>query len=281
MWVLAALTTSIGFGINNAIFKWSTSDGKTYSKLHIQFFFYLAAFLLTAGYGTFSGRVHLSLVSVLLGALIGILNANGNIQMSMAFEKGPASLTAPLIAANAVFPILTAALFFHENITGLQLIGIVCMLGAALVIQYTPKSKQLSKNYLPWMLRVLFAILSFGILGVMMKTTSYLHLNSMDVLTSMYGGGGLYLGVRMAFEKNKISSPEVKIGTCVGMISILSYSCYFYALNTGMASIVFPIVSLNCLVVVLAGCYLYKESLKAYQIIGIATALLGIVLTKI
>ncbi|RFU70806.1 DMT family transporter [Peribacillus saganii] len=280
MWVLAALTTSIGFGINNTIFKWSTADGKTYSKLHVQFFFYLAAFLMTAAYGIVSGSLHVSVISVLLGAFIGILNANGNIQMSMAFEKGPASLTAPLIAANAVFPILTAALFFHEKITGLQLIGIVFMLGAALVIQYTPKSKELS-DYLPWMLRVLFAVLSFGVLGVLMKTTSYLHLSSIDVLTSMYGGGGVYLGVRMAFRRNKILPPEVKIGTCVGMISILSYSCYFYALNTGMASIVFPIVSLNCLVVVLAGCYFYKESLKVYQVIGIAAALLGIVLTKI
>ena len=65
------------------------------------------------------------------------------------------------------------------------------------------------------------------------------------------------------------------------MLSLIGYSCYFYALNTGISSIVFPIVSLNCLVVVFIGCYLYKERLKLYQMAGVAIALIGIILTKI
>jgi drug/metabolite transporter (DMT)-like permease len=278
MWILAALTTSIGFGINNTIFKWSSS--KSLSKIHIQFFFYFIAFLLTFCFGAISNKFHPSLLSIILGSFIGILNANGNIQMSRAFEKGPASLTSPLIAANTVFPILCTAFIFKEQITWIQWTGIICMLGAALVIQYTPKSHT-NINYLPWIFRILLSILSFGILGILMKTTSYLHLNSLDVLVSMYGGGCLYLGMNMMVRREKIIYPEIKTGIIIGIISVIGYSCYFYALNKGLGSIVFPVVSLNCLVVVLAGCYIYKESLRSYQILGVIAALVGIVLTKI
>jgi drug/metabolite transporter (DMT)-like permease len=38
---------------------------------------------------------------------------------------------------------------------------------------------------------------------------------------------------------------------------------------------------LNCLVVVVLGCYLFKERLKSYQLVGIVTALFGLILTKL
>ena len=278
MWIFAALITSLCFGINNSIFKWSS--GKGYSKVHIQFFFYFVAFILAIIYGVLVDGLNLNLLSIMLGAAIGVLNANGNIQMASAFEKGPASLTSPLIAANAIFPILCAALIFHEHISSLQWSGIACMLLATLVIQYTPNAKG-NHQYLPWIMHTLFSILSFGVLGILMTTSTRLHLNSLDILVSMYGGGTLYLLSALAFKNEKIKLQEVKIGSLVGFLSIIAYGCYFFALNTGIASIIFPVVSLNCLVVVFAGCYLFKEKLKSYQIAGVFAALIGIILTKI
>jgi drug/metabolite transporter (DMT)-like permease len=278
MWIASAFVTMFCFGTNNTIFKWST--GKGLSKVHIQFYFYLVAFLQSVGYGLIVGMAPFNLTTVLLGSLIGILNANGNIQMSKAFEKGPASLTSPLIGTNTIFPILSAGLIFHEHITTIQWVGIVLMLGSAVVIQYSPNSK-VDTRYLPWLIRVVLAILSFGILGILMKTSSYLHIQSLNTLICMYGGGGIYLAICSITGKENWLRSEVSTGSLVGLISVIGYSCYFYALQIGMASIVFPIVSLNCLVVVLGGCWLFSEKLKVYQIIGVFSALLGIIFTKI
>lgn len=278
MWIAAAFVTMISFGTNNTIFKWSAGNGL--SKVHLQFFFYFVAFLLTFGYGIINGEVHLHVITMLLGSLIGILNANGNIQMSKAFEKGPASLTSPLIGTNAIIPILSAGLIFHEHISLIQWIGILFMLGSAMAIQYSPDRNK-NTNYLPWILRVVLAILSFGLLGILMKTTSFLQISSLDILVSMYGGGSIYLAISSINGKEKWQRIEVNVGALVGLISILGYSSYFYALNNGTASIVFPIVSLNCLVVVFAGYLLFKEKLKTYQLIGVFSALLGILFTKI
>ena len=278
MWIAAAFATMICFGMNNSIFKWST--GKGLSKIHIQFIFYLVAFLIMVAYGIIHGLEKMNLLTIVLGAIIGILNANGNIQMSKAFEKGPASLTSPLIGTNAIVPILSAGLIFHEHITIFQWLGIIIMLGSAMVIQYSPTTNS-GFHYLPWLIRVMMAFISFGVLGILMKTSSFFHLQSINILISMYGGGCLYLAVNSILDKNKWVKTEINVGTLVGIISILGYSAYFYALKIGISSIVFPVVSLNCLVVILAGCWIFKEKLKLYQVIGICSALLGIVFTKI
>lgn len=278
MWIIAALVTMFCFGTNNMIFKWST--GKGLSKVHIQLIFYVVAFILSIFYGTMKGIHDLNFITILIGAIIGILNANGNIQMSKAFEKGPASLTSPLISANTIIPILSAAIIFNEHITMLQWLGIIIMIASAVLIQYTPSSN-VNTNYLPWMIRIALAILSFGILGVLMKTSSYLHIDSLNTLICMYGGGAIYLSINSFLAKENWHKVEVKTGAVVGLISVFGYSSYFFALNTGTASIVFPIVSLSCLVVVLGGFLFFHEKLKPYQIIGVLTAVLGIVFTKI
>ncbi|WP_394234873.1 EamA family transporter [Niallia oryzisoli] len=278
MWIIAAVVTMLCFGINNTIFK--VTSGKGLSKVHMQFFFYLVAFLLMLGYGIVVGFAAFNGITIVLGAIIGILNANGNIQMSKAFEKGPASLTSPLISMNTVIPILSAALIFHEHITLIQWVGIIIMLASAAVIQYVPGSG-IRVDYKPWMYRVLLSIGSFGVLGVLMKTSSHLNIDSINTLVSMYGGGAAYLILNSFIMKEKWQPTELKFGTIIGFISVIGYSSYFFALETGVASIVFPIVSLSCLVVVLSSCWVYKERLKRYQVIGVISALVGIVLTKI
>ncbi|MEL3962963.1 DMT family transporter [Lysinibacillus endophyticus] len=278
MWIVAALMTMFCFGVSNMIFK--ITSGKGLSKVHLQFTFYLAAFLIMLFYGVVVEFSPFNALTIILGATIGILNANGNIQMSKAFEKGPASITSPLISTNTIIPLLSAALIFHEHITLLQWIGIIVMLSSAAIIQYVP-SNNIQIDYKPWLYRILLSIGSFGILGILMKTSSNLHIDSVNILVSMYGGGAVYLFINSFIIKEKWQRTEFALGTMIGCISVVGYSSYFFALKTGVASIVFPIVSLSCLVVVLGSCLLFKERLKSYQIIGILTAVAGIVLTKI
>jgi drug/metabolite transporter (DMT)-like permease len=279
MWLIAAIITTLCFGTNNAIFKWST--GKGYSKVNIQFFFYFIAFILTLFYGMASDNLDFQITTIVLGGLIGVLNTNGNIQMSKAFEKGPASLTSPIISANAIFPVLSAGLLFHEKISTLQWSGILLILVSAVVIQYTPNQLKINTNYSSWLFRVALAFLSFGVLGVLMKLSSILHMSSLNILISMYGGGSAYLFILNIRGREKIRVSEVKTGALVGILSVAGFSSYFFALETGVASIVFPVISLNCLIVVFAGYILFKEKLRLYQVVGVLSALLGIVLTKI
>ncbi|KPV41807.1 EamA family transporter [Alicyclobacillus ferrooxydans] len=276
MWLAAALITGLFFGMNNSLFKWSSTRGL--SKINIQFFFYLGAFVLTAIYVLATHSFHFTIWSVVLGALIGILNTNGNLEMTRAFESGPASLTSPVIASNAVFPVLAAGLIFHEHILLVNWLGILFMMVSVIVIQYSPNSQH-NGHHWQWLLHVTLAVLSFGILGILMKTSSFLHVSSSDMLVAMYGGGTVYLAFKLG--RDKPNRHEIRVGLVVAVLSTVAYSCYFYALQTGIASIIFPVVSLNCVIVVLSGRYLFQERIRLHQMWGIFTALVGLVLTKL
>jgi drug/metabolite transporter (DMT)-like permease len=280
MWLLAALGTTFCFGVNNTLFKWGTT--RKLSKEWIQFFFYLVAFLLVLSYGVFRHALHPNYLAFLIGGLTGILNANGNLQMTKAFEKGPASITSTLIAMNSVVVVLATALFFPESIPVLHWLGIVIMIVSAIVVQYQPGNKT-RFEYKPWLLRCTFSLVSVGSVGVLLKVAAYEQINFIDMLFFMYGGGLIFLSVLVRGEILRLTAhkSEIKIATIVGFLSTIGFACYLFALKTGPASIVFPIISLNCLVVMISGLFLFKERLKTYQLIGMATALFGLVLTKI
>ena len=172
-------------------------------------------------------------------------------------------------------------LLFHEHITLWQWGGIILMMASAIVIQYSPTKQTVTIAYKPWIGRTLLSLGSFGLLGVLMKTSTHLALDSMNVLICMYGGGAVYLLINSFVQKEVWQRSEMRFGAMIGCISVIAYSCYLFALKTGVSSIVFPIVSLNSLVVVALSVYFFKEKLKSYQMAGIMTALIGIALTKI
>jgi drug/metabolite transporter (DMT)-like permease len=276
MWLLAALGTTFCFGINNTIFKWSAMRGL--SKISIQFFFYTVASFIVTGYGILQHQFHFGWLAVLLGATAGILNANGNIQMTRAFEKGPAGVTSTLIAMNAIIPVLASGLLFPEPISPLHWLGVILMVTAAAIVQYQPNRND-QVEYKTWMIRITLALISIGSCAFILKIAAYYEISFANLLMFFYSGGFIYLALRMI--RQQVSLTEVKVGGMVGILSVIGFGCYLYALQSGPASVVFPVISLNCLVVMGTGLLLFKEKMKWYQVVGIAVALSGLVLTKI
>jgi drug/metabolite transporter (DMT)-like permease len=280
MWMLCALGTAVCFGANNTLFKWGTM--KNLSTVMIQFFFNVFAFLIVLLYGIIAGDVHLNPLAMLVGAVIGVMNANGNLQMTKAFEKGPASVTSTLIAMNSIVVVVATAFFFPESIPLLHWFGVALMLGAAILVQYQRDASG-SIDTRAWLLRCVLAVLSIGTVGVLMKVAARLQFDFYNILLSLYGGGGVFLGIHARKELHQIAQrkTEIRLGLVVSVLSTTAYSCYLLALKTGPASLVFPIISLNCLVVMLAGLLIFKEKLRNLQVAGMILALIGLVLTKV
>ncbi|MBP1935053.1 DMT family transporter [Ammoniphilus resinae] len=276
MWLLAALGTTVCFGINNTIFKWGTTKGL--SKVSIQFFFYVVAFAVILSYSIVQEKLHFSLAAGLFGVIAGILNANGNIQMSKAFEKGPGGITSTLIAMNAIIPVLASGLVFPEPIAPLHWVGVILMISSAVIVQYQP-SRSNAIEYRVWIFRILLALLSIGSVGFVMKLATIAGFSYTDLLVSFYGGGLCYLAVFMM--KEEVRKTEMKVGSMVGLLSVVGFGCYLFALQSGPASVIFPVISLNCLVVMGLSLLLFHERLKSYQLVGVLVAVCGLVLTKI
>ncbi|MED3727502.1 DMT family transporter [Priestia filamentosa] len=280
LWFLAALGTALCFGVNNTLFKWGAQQHL--NKVCIQLFFYWMSFVLILSFTFIAGNFKFHLLPILTGALIGILNANGNIQMSKAFEKGPASITSTIIAMNTVIVVIATSILFPQSIPLTNWIGIFVIIFAAIIIQYQPK-KVTMVDYKIWILSCCLALISIGTVGVIMKYGTYEHYSFMEMLVSMYGGGAVYLSflARKELKKSLTHKIEMKIGILVGILSTIGYSCYLFALKEGPSSVVYPIISLNCVVVLIGSLIIFKEKLKRYQLVGIILTLCGVILTKI
>jgi len=280
LWFLSAFGTAVCFGISNTLFKWGALQHL--SKIFIQLFFYWISFSIILLFTFIKGHFEFHTLPILTGALIGILNANGNIQMSKAFEKGPASITSTIIAMNTVIVVLATSLLFPESIPITNWIGIIIIIFSAIIIQYQPNKTTIT-NYKIWILSCCLALVSIGTVGVIMKFSTYQHFSVGEMLVSMYGGGAVYLSflARKEFKTINTRKNEIRLGVLVGILSTIGYSCYLFALQQGPSSVVYPIISLNCIVVLMGSLIIFKEKIKKYQLIGILLTLCGIVLTKI
>lgn len=276
MWLPAALLTALCFGTNNTLFKWGLT--RHMPTAAVQFLFNATAFCLLLGLGIATRSLHAIPLALVMGAVMGCLNATGNIEMTLAYEDGPASLVSPLVAGNTVIAVLASAVLFHEAIEPVHWVGILLIFGSVVAMQYRPSQEGQVESG-PWLRRVLLAMLFFGAVGTLMKTATYLEFQPLDVLVALYAGGALSLLPQA--RRSWFQLRTVETGAVTGCLSVIGYVCYFYALDHGVASIVFPVVSLNCLVVMAGGYFLFAERLKRHQLIGVATALLGLVLTRI
>lgn len=77
LWFLASLGTSFCFGASNTLFKLGTT--RALSSVKVQFFYYTMAFCLVLFFGIFRKELHLTFLSLSIGGLVGVLNANGNL----------------------------------------------------------------------------------------------------------------------------------------------------------------------------------------------------------
>jgi len=276
VWLAAALITTICFGTNNVLFKSGTV--KHLPSAAIQFFFNLTAFLILLVFGLASGSFHAVPAAFLVGMLMGCLNVAGNLQMTRAYENGPASLIAPLVAGNTMIPVLASALLFHESITLLHWVGILLIFGSVAAMQYKPAGESEAGSG-PWLGRVIVSMLCFGTVGILMEAASYWHFDLLDVLVALYAGGTLFMVPQV--RRDWFQPLTLRAGALAGVLSCTGYACYFYALDTGVASVVFPVISLNCLVVMAGGYLFFAERLKRYQLVGVGTALLGLILIRL
>lgn len=276
MWLAAALVTALCFGTNFTIYKWGTAHRVPSTAL--QFFFHLTAFFLVLGAGLLTGSLQGPSLATLIGLFMGCFNVSGNLLTTQAFARGPASLVSPLVAGNSMIPVLASALLFRESVTPVQWAGILLILSAVVLVQYRPDGGRASGGA-GWLGFVIAAMLCYGSVGVLMKTATHLGCRMPDVLVALYAGGTLTAAPLL--RREWVRPLAVKAGAVAGLLSSLGYACYFYAVNTGIASIVFPVVSLHCLVTMAGGFLLFAERLRRHQLVGLAGALVGLVLTRL
>jgi len=114
------------------------------------------------------GLGNISLFTVGLGAILGFVSAFQLRFNLLAFSVGPFSYTTVIVSLSAIIPTLSG-LFFGENISVIQWLGILMMVVCIVLSPDGTKGEHAKKSTAKWLLACIPAALFSGAVGVLQK----------------------------------------------------------------------------------------------------------------
>jgi uncharacterized membrane protein len=117
-------------------------------------------------------RVQCDSKSILLGSLIGLTGAGGQMLLFHAVHTGPTYLIFPIIALSPVITIALSMLFLKERVSGVGAFGVVLALIALPLFNYSPGGEAGGSGgvqHVAWFFYALIILLAWGVQGYFMK----------------------------------------------------------------------------------------------------------------
>jgi drug/metabolite transporter (DMT)-like permease len=203
-----------------------------------------------------------------------------------AAERGSISIVGSVTAAYPIMVIVVAIVFLAEAPTILQLVGVLLVTASMIVLSYMHGKGADSTTYIgKWFGLCIVSVIFYGLWAIFTK----LALGDMPSLmfVGIYGfvipptvlGYYVYKGVRI-----KKALPTWSVAFIVGIIASeignIGFFCEVYAADQGPASIVFPLVAANPVIVVLLAYGFLKERLTWKEVILVALVIVGIVMAS-
>lgn len=167
MWLIYALITTVFWGVWGAFTEVSEGAGFPGTLIYVV---WAITMIIPAiiGLKKINWKLDFNLRLVLLGSLIGLLGAGGQLALfTGAIVNGPAYLIFPIISLSPVVTILLSVLFLRERATKAGWAGIVLAVFAIPWLSYQdPQSA--SGGYL-WLIYALIVFLAWGVQAFFMK----------------------------------------------------------------------------------------------------------------
>jgi len=133
-----------------------------------------------------------------------------------------------------------------------------------------------------WLLYALLSLIFWGIWGVVTKValinSEWYHYYVYGSVVTFIAVGILSLVFR---DKLSIGFTDIKVILLASLLGVLGYIFFVLAMNSGKASIVVPLTALYPVITVILGVLLLKESVSTTQWIGIALAIIAIILISL
>ena len=236
--------------------------------------------LLIFGASFYKMKLEYNVRSIVLGSIIGLLGAGGQLLLFQALRDGPAYIVFPLIS---LFPILTIALsmiLLKEKASRRHWIGIIIALIAILLLSYQPASAKQS-NGNTWLLLSVIVFILWGLQAYVMKFSNN-TMKAESIFFYMMITGVLLIPIALWMTD---FSREINWGFkgpyLAGLIHILNAIgalTLVYALRYGKAIIVVPMTGLSPLITIVISLIIYDIFPGPVLIAGMVFAMEGIYL---
>ncbi len=237
------------------------------------------------------GLGEISLYSVLLGIVFGVLTMLCGVANLAALRIGPMSYTTVIICFSTIISALSGVMFFGEGIAWVQIVGIALML-ASFVFAVDTKSESEKKANLRWLAICMVAFFACGFIGIMQKIhQSSAHKNELNaflVVAFVTSAIVSFIISLPLMKKDEVDSKDISKRSTVILVGAMLVGGIGTALNNKLnlylsgvmdSAIFFPIVNGGSLILAtLAALIIFNEKLTRKQWFGIIIGMVSVIL---
>ena len=272
--IVTSITTMV---LQNCLFNNSCKTALTTSK-HINLFNTVVYSVCVLMFGILLLKEKLSLFTVLLGLLFGVVTALSNLFKMLSLSNGPMNITLLVTTSSMVIPTMSGV-FFGEAFSLAKLFVVVILIW---FIYLSVSKSDDTKIGRKWFLFCLLAFLFQGTVGVLQK----IHQNSAHKTeVSGFLFVAFICAIVFCFIRNRGFNQEIKLGKKTVLIGLVCGGCsfgmnYINLILSGLlpSQLFFPLVNGSAIVISsLMSVILFKERLSKRQTIGLVGGIVSLI----
>lgn len=275
-WLIYAIVTTAFWGIWGALIELPQKSGFPATLGYVVWALTMIPPALVA-LKIISWKLEVDKKSILLGCLIGLTGAGGQLVLFQALRTGPAYLVFPFISLSPVITIILSYVFLKERASKKGWIGIVLALIAIIFLSYQPPNDTNSSGYL-WIILSLIVFVAWGLQAYIMRFANQ-TMKAESIFFYMMATGLLLIPIALLMTdfsqeinwgfKGPYLAAIIQILNSIGALTIV------YAFRYGKAIIVSPMTNAVAPVITII------LSLIIYQVIPHPVIVGGMVLALV
>ncbi len=283
LWIIAAVLSAFFAGLTSVLAKCgirkTDSDLATALRTVVVLIF---SWVMVFVVGSQAAVTEIRPKSLLFLVLSGLATGASWICYFKALSVGNVNKVVPIDKSSTVLTVLLAIFCFGETANLAVKLAATFLLGAGILLMVEKKASEENTEGRRWMI---YAVLSavFAALTSILAKVGIAGLES-NLGTAIRTTVVLLMAWGIVFARGKqkqlrsIDKKELVFIALSGIATGASWLCYYYAIQTGVVSVVVPIDKLSILVTVVFSYLVFKERLSPKAFVGLALMVVGTLL---
>lgn len=278
-WFFYALTTTIFWGVWGAIIEIPEKNGFPATMGYIAWAATMVPCSLIA-LKIIQWKFDHDLQSIIMGLIVGLAGAGGQLVLFQALREGPAYLIFPIVSLYPVLTIILSMTFLKETATRKQYIGIFLALVAIFLLSYSDGQVANTTTYL-WLILSSCVFLLWGLQAFVMKFSNETMRAESIFFYMMLSAVAL---TPVAYGMTETDTP-INYGLSGGLMALMFHFLnsigaltLVYALRYGKAIIVVPLTGLAPVITIILSLFIYNVWPEIWLQIGMTAAVISIYL---
>ncbi len=218
--------------------------------------------------------------SILLGSVVGVLGAGGQLILFEALRLGPAYIVFPIISLYPVLTIFLSVAILRERASRRAWVGISFALVAIPLLAYQPPNYSPVRGYL-WLLLAILIFAAWGVQAWVMKYANE-RMRAESIFFYMTAAGILLIPGALSMTDFSRPINWGLYGPCltavIQVLNAIGALCLVYAVRYGKAIIVVPMTALAPVLTIIISLAFWRVIPHSITIAGMVFATVAILL---